>query len=160
LNPPVPTAKPERRLTAIVSADVVGFSRLMAQDEVATLASLGEHMEIIDAIVRQHGGRVVNSVGDNVLAEFPSVVSAVTCAVEFQREIGSRNAGLPAQRRLEFRVGIHLGDVIVERDSIYGDGVNIAARLEALAEAGGIYVSAPVYDQVLGKIPEHFENLG
>lgn len=160
LNPPVPTASPQRRLTAIVSADVVGFSRLMAQDEVATLAALADRVGVIEESVRGHGGRVVDSVGDNVLAEFPSVVAAVCCTLAFQREIQERNTQLPIGRRLEFRTGVHIGDVVVDRDRIYGDGVNIAARLEALADAGGICVSAPVYEQVLGKVHERFEGMG
>lgn len=132
----------------------------MALDERSTLDVLKACFEAIDAIVRKHDGRLVSTVGDHLLAEFPSVVSAVACAAEFQREIGARNADVAADRKLQFRVGVHLGDVVVEGDRIYGDGVNIAAQLKALADPGGFCTSGTVYEQVLGKAPEQFENLG
>jgi adenylate cyclase len=150
----------DRKLAAILSADVEGYSRLMGDDEAATVRTITAYREAIAAAVTRHGGRVVDAPGDNVLAEFPSVVDAVRCAVEIQREIRSRNAGLPVSRRMQFRIGINLGDVIVEGQRIYGDGVNIAARLEGLAEGGGICVSGTAYDHVEGKIPLTYSYLG
>jgi adenylate cyclase len=150
----------ERKLAAILSADVVGYSRLMAEDEAATIRTLTDYREEIAMLVRQHRGRVVDSPGDNLLAEFPSALEAVRGAVEIQRVIGVRNADLPAERRMEFRVGVHLGDVAVEGERIYGDGINIAARLEGLAEAGGICISGMVYSQVRNKLDLGYEDLG
>ena len=126
----------ERKLTAILSADVKGYSRLMGDDEVATIRTLTVYRELLISLIQQNRGRVVDTPGDNLLAEFGSVVAAVTCAVEVQRELAQRNAELPDQRKMEFRIGINLGDIVVERERIYGDGVNIAARLEGLAEGG------------------------
>jgi adenylate cyclase len=131
------------RLTAILSSDAVGYSRLLAEDEIETVRTLGAHREHIAGLVNQHRGRVVDSPGDNLLAEFPSALDAARCAVEIQRTIGTRNANVPAHRRMEFRIGVHLGDVMVEGDRIYGEGVNIAARLERLADPGAVCVSAP-----------------
>jgi adenylate cyclase len=128
----------ERKLAAILSADVEGYSRLMGEDEVATVRPITAYRETIAATVARHAGRVVDSPGDNVLAEFPSVVDAVRCAVEIQRELRARNAARPVSRQMRFRIGINLGDVIVEDQRLYGDGVNIAARPEGLAEGGGI----------------------
>jgi adenylate cyclase len=150
----------ERKLAAILSADVVGYSRLMAEDEVATLRTLTAYREEIGVLVRQHRGRVVDSPGDNLLAEFPSALEAVSCAVEIQRVVAARNASLPSEKRMEFRIGVHLGDVMVEGDRIYGDGVNIAARLEGLAEAGGICISSTVHEQVQRKLDLSYEDLG
>lgn len=150
----------ERRLAAIFSADVAGYSRLMGADEVATVRTLTTYREVMSAFIQQHRGRVVDSPGDNILAEFSSVVDALQCAVEIQRELRVRNAELPPPRRMEFRIGINLGDVIVEGERIYGDGVNIAARLESLAEAGGICISGTVYDQVENKLALTYESLG
>jgi len=150
----------ERRLAAILSADVVGYTRLMAQDQVTTLKTLNACRDAIGGLVRQHGGRVVDAVGDNVLAELPSVVDAVTCAVAIQDQLGARNEGLPSERKMQFRIGIQLGDVIVQGEQIYGDGVNIAARLEALAEPGGVCVSDTVHDQVRHILPYAYEDLG
>jgi adenylate cyclase len=150
----------ERKLAAILSADVEGYSRLMGDDEAATVRTITEYREIIASTVSGHGGRVVDAPGDNVLAEFSSVVDAVRCAVEVQRELRSRNAALPDARRMRFRIGINLGDVIVEGERLYGDGVNIAARLESLAEGGGICVSGTAYDQIEGKLPFECEFLG
>jgi adenylate cyclase len=151
----------ERRLTAILAADVVGYSRLMEADEAATLASLkAHHAELIDPEIAGHHGRIVKLMGDGILAEFASVVDAVNCAVGLQRGTAARNAGVPQDRRIVFRIGINLGDVIVDGDDIYGDGVNVAARLEALAEPGGICLSATVHDHIAGKVALDFEDAG
>jgi adenylate cyclase len=150
----------ERRLAAILSADVEGYSRLMGDDEIATVRAITEYRAFIASSVSSHGGRVVDAPGDNVLAEFGSVVDAVQCAADIQREIESRNAELPVARRMRFRIGINLGDVIVEGDRLYGDGVNIAARLESLAEGGGICLSGTAYDQIEGKLPFRCEFTG
>ncbi len=148
----------ERKLAAILSADVKGYSRLMGEDEVTTIRTLTAYREVMATQIHQHRGRVVDSPGDNLLAEFASIVDAVQCAVEIQEALKTRNADLPASRRMEFRIGINLGEVVVEGEKIYGDGVNIAARLEGLADAGGICVSGIVYDQVENKL--NFLNLG
>jgi adenylate cyclase len=150
----------KRKLTAILSADVAGYSRLMAEDEAATVKTIASYREIMESLIKQHRGRVVDSPGDNVLAEFYSVVDAVQCAVAVQNEIQTRNADLPDSRKMEFRIGINLGDVIDEEDRIYGDGVNIAARLEALADPGGICVSKTAFDQIETKLPLGYEYLG
>ena len=150
----------ERRLAAILSADVKGYSRLMGEDEVATVRTLTAHREVMSALIREHRGRVVDSPGDNLLAEFASVVDALEGAVAVQQALKERNAELSSPRRMEFRIGINLGDVIVEGERIYGDGVNIAARLESLAEAGGICISGTVYDQVETKLALPYEYLG
>ena len=149
-----------RKLAAILSADVVGYSRLMGEDEEATIHTLKLYRGIIDTVVQQHRGRVVDSPGDNLLAEFPSVLEAVQCAVAIQQEINARNMELPVQRRMQFRLGINLGDIITEGEQIYGDGINIAARLESLAEAGGICISGTVYDQIATKLALGYEFLG
>jgi adenylate cyclase len=133
----------ERKLVAILSADVKGYSRLMGEDEEATILTLTTYRGERARLIQQHRGRVVDSPGDNLLAEFASVVEAVQCAVAIQRELKTRNAALPLYRRMEFRIGINLGDVIVEGERIYGDGVNFAPRLEGLAAAGGVCVSGP-----------------
>src|SRR5712692_7014002 len=150
----------ERKLTAILSADVKGYSRLMGEDEEATIRTLTAYREVMAALIAQHRGRVVDSPGDNLLAEFASVVDAMRCAVEIQRALKVKNAELLPNRRMEFRIGINSGDVIVEGERIYGDGVNIAARLEGLAEAGGICISGLVYDQVKNKLALGYEYLG
>jgi len=150
----------ERKLAAIFSTDVKGYSRLMGEDEVATIRTLTAYRELMATLIQQHRGRVVDSPGDNLLAEFASVVEAVQCAVALQGELRLRNAELPPHRRMEFRIGINLGDVIVEGERIYGDGVNIAARLEALAEPGGVLISQTVHEQVRDKLPLTFEDLG
>jgi len=150
----------ERKLAAILSADVKGYSRLMGEDEEATLRTLTSHRKLIDSLIAQHRGRIVGTAGDSVLAEFASVVAAVQCAVVIQQTLKVENAQLPAERQMEFRIGINLGDVMVEGEQIYGDGVNIAARLEALAEAGGICISGIVHDQVKHKLALHYEALG
>ena len=150
----------KRKLTAILSADAVGYSRLMAEDEAATVKTLATYREIISSLIKQNRGRVVDSPGDNVLAEFSSVVDAVQCAVAVQNEFETRNTKLAENRRMEFRIGINLGDVIEEDDRIYGDGVNIAARLESLAEPSGICVSKTAFDQIETKLPLGYEYLG
>jgi adenylate cyclase len=153
--------KMERHLSAILAADVVGYSRLMGTDEAGTLVALKQiRQALIDAKIAEHNGRIVKLTGDGILAEFPSVVGAVACAIEIQRGMGERNQDVPKDRRIEFRIGVNLGDVIVEGDDIFGDGVNIAARLEALAEPGGICVSAFVHDQVQGKLDCDFDDIG
>jgi adenylate cyclase len=150
-----------RKLAAIMSADVVGYSRLMGADEAATVETLKDYRGAIRRLTERHKGRVVNAPGDNILVEFPSAVEAVLCAVEIQKSLEGRNIELDAERRMEFRIGVNLGDVIEEADgTIYGDGVNIAARMEALAEAGGICISNTVYDAVEGKIDYGFDFLG
>jgi adenylate cyclase len=151
----------ERRLAAILAADVVGYSRLMGQDEPGTLARLKAHRrELIDPEIAEHKGRVVKTTGDGILIEFPSVVEAVACAVVVQRGMRERNAAIAERGRIEFRIGINLGDIIVEEGDIHGDGVNVAARLEALAEPGGICVSRVVRDQVRDKLDLALEDLG
>src|SRR5439155_8769172 len=150
----------ERRLAAILSTDVKEYSRLMGEDEAATIRTLTAYREAMATLIQQHRGRVVDSPGDNLLAEFASVVEAVQCAVAIQQELKTRNAELPPHRRMEFRIGINLGDVIVEGERLYGDGVNIAARLEGLAEARGLCISGPVYDQVKTKLALDYEDLG
>src|SRR5512145_1943344 len=135
----------ERRLAALLSADVEGYSRLMGEDEPATVRAITEYRAVIASAVASRGGRVVDAPGDNVLAEFASVVDAVQCAVEIQQVLRAKNAMLPENRRMEFRIGINLGDVIEEGEQVYGDGVNIAARLEGLSEAGGICISERAY---------------
>jgi len=150
----------KRKLTAILSADAAGYSRLMAKDETATVKTLASYREIMASLIKQHRGRVVDSPGDNLLAEFSSVVDAVQCAVAVQSELQTRNAELVENRRMEFRIGINLGDVIDEEDRIYGDGVNVAARLEALADPGGVCVSKTAFDQIETKLPLGYEYLG
>jgi TolB-like protein len=149
-----------RRLAAIVAADVAGYSRLMGLDEVGTARTLREHRVVTDALVAKHGGRIVKTTGDGVLLEFPSVVDAVECAVAVQAAMAQRNEGVPEDRRMLFRIGVNLGDILIEGDDILGDGVNIAARLEGIAEPGGICVSSSAYDQVRGKVPVDFTDLG
>jgi len=149
-----------RQLAAILSADAVGYSRHMAADEGATVAAMRSHRETLSGFVREHHGRVVNAVGDNLLAEFASAVDAAACAVAAQRELGHREAHLPEDQRLRLRIGVHLGDLVIEDDEIFGDGINIAARLEALALPGGVAASAAVVDQVRGKIDAVIEDMG
>ncbi len=150
----------ERKLTAILSADVEGYSRLMGEDEEATIRTLTSYRQVMATLIPMHRGRVVDSPGDNLLAEFTSVVDAVKCAAIIQTTLRAENADLPQNRRMEFRIGINLGDVVVDGERIYGDGVNIAARMEALAEGGGICVSGTVFEQVKGKVSVSFEDLG
>ena len=154
------TEKFRRKLTAILSADVKGYSRLMGEDEEATVRTITAYREVITEVVQKHRGRVVDSPGDNILAEFASVIDAVGSAVEIQEELKVRNAELPEDRKMEFRIGVNLGDVIHEDERIYGDGVNVAARVESLAEAGGVCVSGTVFDQIESKLPLGYEYLG
>ena len=151
----------ERRLTAILAADVVGYSRLMGADEAGTLTALQDmRTGFIDGKIAEHQGRVVKLTGDGILAEFPSVVNAVACAVELQRGIRKRNVDLPQDRRIQFRIGVNLGDVIVEGEDIYGDGVNVAARLEGVARPGGIAISHSVRDQIGNRLDLVFQDTG
>ena len=151
----------ERRLAAILAADVVGYSRLMGADEEGTLTALNAHRsEFIDPKVAEHHGRIFKTMGDGFLVEFASVVDAVRCAIELQREMSGRDAGVPQDRRIVLRIGVNLGDVIVEGDDIFGDGVNVAARLEGLAEPGGICIAGSVYEQVKAKIDAGYDFLG
>jgi class 3 adenylate cyclase len=151
----------ERRLAAILAADVASYSRLMSEDETGTLVVLQAHRsELIEPSIVKHRGRIVKLMGDGILAEFGSVVEAVGCAAAIQQEIAARNLGVPENRKMLFRIGVHLGDVIVDGDDIYGDGVNIASRLESLAEPGGIRISRQAYDQVEGKLSLTFQDLG
>jgi class 3 adenylate cyclase len=150
----------ERRLAAILAADVAGYSRLMGLDEVGTARILREHRAVSDGLVAKHGGRIVKATGDGILLEFPSVVDAVESAVAVQAAMAERNDGVPEDRRMLFRIGINLGDILIQGDDILGDGVNIAARLEGIAEPGGICVSSSAYDQIRGKVAIEFTDLG
>ena len=151
----------ERRLTAILAADVVGYSRLMGLDEAGTLAALKTHRrEMADAKIAEHQGHIVKVTGDGMLVEFPSVVNAVACATEIQRRMRERNVDVPEDRRIEFRIGIHLGDIIFEDNDIYGDGVNVAARIESIARPGGVAVSGSVRDNVGNRLDLTFEDTG
>src|ERR1700740_921585 len=155
------TERAERRLAAILAADVAGYSRLMGAAEEGTLARLKAlRRELAEPKIKEHRGRIVKTTGDGLLIEFASVVDAVRCAVEVQHEMTDRNADVPPDRRIEFRMGINLGDIIKDGRDIYGDGVNVAARLEALAEPGGICVSRVVRDQVRDKLAFSFEDMG
>ena len=154
------TDKVKRRLTTVLCADVHGYSRLMEADEAGTLAELRRHRTAMTRLVERHDGRIVNTWGDAVIAEFASVVEAVQCAIETQQEISAEEAAPSPAGRMRFRIGINLGDVMVDGADIYGDGVNIAARLQELAEPGGIVISGPVYDQVRNKLSVGFDCLG
>ena len=156
----MPTEGFKRKLTAIFNADVVDYSRLMADDESATVKTLETYKGVMSTLINEHRGRVVDSTGDNLLAEFGSVVDAVQCAVVTQKELQARNEELPGNRRMQFRIGINLGDVIEEKNRLYGDGVNIAARLEGLADPGGICISKTVFDQIENKLPLGYQFLG
>src|SRR5215212_9129344 len=150
----------ERRLAAIFAADVAGYSRLMSQDEAATLRALAAAREVMDGLIRDHGGRIANTAGDSVLAEFPSAVDAVQCAVAVQEKLGEVSVVLPEDRRLQFRIGIHVGDVVVRGGDLLGDGVNVAARLEAFAEPGGIAISGAAHGYVRKALPLAYSDLG
>ena len=149
-----------RRLAAILAADIAGYSRLMGADEVGTVQALRDHRAAADPLIAEHGGRIVKTTGDGLLIEFGSVVGAVECALGLQRLAAERNAGTPAERRMEWRIGIHIGDVLIEADDILGDGVNIAARLEGIAEPGAICISDDAFRQVRGKVEIEFADLG
>jgi len=154
------TQSTERKLTTILSADAVGYSRLMGKDESGTFATLKAYRELTIDRITDHRGRVVNTAGDSVLAEFPSVVKAVECAVDIQRTLAERNGALPKDRQMWFRIGVNLGDVVVDNDDLFGDGVNVAARLQALADPGGILISGTVFDHVKNKLSVGFDSLG
>ena len=156
----MPNQEVKRKLAAILSADVKGYSRLMGADEEGTLRTLNTYREIMAKLIQQYHGRVVNAPGDALLAEFESVVGAVKSAVEIQRRLAKRNSDLPTDRRMEYRIGINLGDVMADGESIYGDGVNIAARMESLADGGGICISGTAFDQVRNKLELGYEYLG
>lgn len=156
----VASQRMQRQLKAILSADVKEYSRLMAEDEMLTIHTLTAYRDLVSSHIEKHYGRVVDTPGDNILAEFGSVVNAVECATEIQKDLREQNADLPNHRRMEFRIGINLGDVVIEKGRIYGDGVNIAARIESLAQAGGICISGTVYDQIEDKIPVMCEYMG
>jgi adenylate cyclase len=162
-NPPGPPGTApsrKRKLAAILHADVAGFSRRMGEDEAGTHQTLGELRRAVDPLIAAHGGRIVGTAGDSVLADFSSVVDALNCAVEMQRASRAVNDPIPPERRLELRIGVNLGDVIVDGDDIFGDGVNIATRLEALAEPGTVCISQTVYDQVRNKLDLDYRPLG
>ena len=150
----------KRKLTAILSADVKGYSRLMGEDEIRTIRTLAAYKEVMTKLIQHHYGRIVDAPGDNVLAEFGSVVDAVECAVEIQKELKNRNAELPENRRMEFRIGINLGDVVEQGEKIFGDGVNISARVQGLADGGGICISGTAFDHVKNKLPLGYQFLG
>jgi adenylate cyclase len=162
-NPPYPAGESpsrKRKLAAILHADVVGFSRLMGEDEAGTHQALGELRSAVDPLITAHGGRIVGTAGDSLLADFSSVVDALSCAVKMQRAARAINDPIAPERRLELRIGVNLGDVIVDGDDIFGDGVNIAARLEALAQPGTVCISQTVYDQVRNKLDLNYRPLG
>jgi len=150
----------KRKLTAILSADVEGYSRLMGNDEASTIHTLTAYKAVMTDHIEQNRGRVVDAPGDNLLAEFASVVNAVQCAVDIQRELAERNEKLPKDRNMVFRIGVNLGDVVEEKDRIYGDGVNIAARLESICEGGGICISVTAFEHVSNKLELEYEDLG
>ena len=151
----------ERRLAAILAADIAGYSRLMGADEEGTLSALRAYRrEILDPKIAEHRGRVVKTTGDGFLIEFASVVDATRCAVDVQHGVRERNISVPRDKRLEFRIGINVGDVIIEENDIFGDGVNVASRLEGIAEPGGIVMSAIAYDAVIGRVNAEFRDLG
>ncbi|MBW2182056.1 MAG: adenylate/guanylate cyclase domain-containing protein [Deltaproteobacteria bacterium] len=154
------TKNAQRKLAALVSADVVGYSRLMGDNEMATIETLTACRELMSNSIKQYRGRLVDSTGDNLLAEFVSVVDAIECAVDIQKNLKSQNQKLPEKRRMAFRIGVNLGDIIQDGDSIFGDGVNIAARMEGLAEAGGICISGTAYEHVKNKSHFGYESLG
>src|SRR5262245_52364883 len=157
----MPEERVDRRLAAIWAGDIAGYSRLMGVDEEGTLRQLKAHRkELVDPKITEHRGRIVKTTGDGMLVEFVSVVDAVRCAVDIQRGMAERNASVPVDKRIEFRIGINVGDIIIDGDDIYGDGVNVAARLESLADPGGIMVSRVVHDQVQDKLGFEFDDMG
>jgi class 3 adenylate cyclase len=154
------TAGTERRLAAILSADVQVYSRLMYEDEIGTIQTLTAYRSLMTSLIQQYRGRVVDDPGDNLLAEFPSVVEAVQCAVIIQRTLATHNAALPPRRQMVFRMGLHVGDIVVEQERIYGVAVNLTARLERVAEGGGLCISGTVYDHVVAKLPLDYSAIG
>jgi class 3 adenylate cyclase len=153
-------SKVDRRLAAILAADIAGYSALMGSDEERTVRDLKEHQAVVLPMIGEFGGHIIDTAGDGILAEFASVVKALECAVAVQRKMAERNAAFEPTRRMQFRMGINIGDVIYDEARIYGDGINIAARLEAIAEPGGIFISQQAYDQVEGKVAFSFRKLG
>src|SRR4249920_3561632 len=149
-----------RRLVGVFAADVEGYSRLMGTDEVGTLKGLTERRAILDRLIGEHRGRIANTAGDSVLAEFGSAMDAVQCALEAQTALAKVNAGVPPDKHINFRIGIHIGDVMVRAGDLFGDGVNIAARLQTLAKPGGVCISGATYDQVRKVLPITFADLG
>jgi len=160
MSEPGENPKPLRRLAAILAADIVGYSALMGADEARTVRDLKAHLAVVLPMVSAHGGRVIDTAGDGILAEFGSVVDAVECAVAMQKAMTTRNAEIEVGRQMRFRIGINIGDVIHDETRLYGDGVNVAARLESVAEPGGICISGAVYDQVRNKLPLNVTDLG
>ena len=158
MNKPVPIV--QRRLAAIVSADVAGYTRLMNSDEAATLRLLGSHREVADRLIAQHGGRIANTAGDSILAEFPSAVDALQCALGIQERIGAVNDEVPAERRVSFRIGVHVGEAMVRSGDLFGDAVNVAARMQGLAAPGLVCVSGAAYEYVRTALPLDFEDIG
>src|SRR5262245_42739394 len=150
--------KVSRKLAAILAADISGYSTLMGADEGATVRDLKAHQAAILPMIGEHGGRVIDTAGDGILAEFGSVVNAVECAIAIQKTMTERNANVEEPRRMRFRIGVNQGDVIHDEARVYGDGVNVAARLESIAEPGGIYISGKVYDEIAGKITTTFQD--
>ncbi len=159
-DPPRDQPSLQRRLATILAADVAGYSRMMGENEELTVRTLREHRAVFDALLKQHHGRVFNTAGDAILAEFPSAVEAVRCATEIQAALQTRNAHLPADRQMLFRMGVNLGDVVVQDGDLLGDGVNVAARIQTIAEPGGICISGSVYDQIQNKLSLQFKPLG
>ena len=158
--PSEPAQPIERKLAAIFAADVAGYSRLMGQDEAGTMRALTAHREVMDRLIAQHRGRIANTAGDSVLAEFPSVVDAVKCAVEVQEQLREKNEGVPEERQLRFRIGVHVGDVMVRGGDLLGEGVNIAARLQMLAEPGAVCISGEAHQYARKASPLDFVDLG
>jgi adenylate cyclase len=159
--PPLPSERVERRLAAVLAADVAGYSRLMGRDEERTLAQLKNFRRtLVDPTIAAHRGRIVKTTGDGMLVEFASAVDAARCAAEIQREMVEQNSGVPPELRIEFRIGIHVGDIIIDDNDIFGDGVNIAARLEGIAEPGGACISDDAYRQIRGKVDILFDDIG
>jgi adenylate cyclase len=157
----MPEDRVDRRLAAIWAGDIAGYSRLMGVDDEGTLRQLKAHRkELVDPKITEHRGRIVKTTGDGMLVEHVSVVDAVRCAVDIQRGMATRNASVPANKRIEFRIGINVGDIIIDGDDIFGDGVNVAARLQTLADPGGIMVSSVVHDQVRDKLSFGFDDMG
>jgi adenylate cyclase len=153
-------SKPLRKLAAILAADIAGYSALMGADEEATVHDLKAHQAVVLPMIGEHGGRIIDTAGDGILAEFGSVVNAVECAIAVQKTMAQRNSTVEAERQMLFRIGVNLGDVIHDEARVYGDGVNVAARLESVAEPGGICISGKVYDEVRGKLDVGFDDLG
>ena len=150
----------QRRLAAIVSADVAGYTRLMNSDESGTLRLLGSHREVADRLIAQHGGRIANTAGDSILAEFPSAVDALQCALGIQERIGAVNDEVPEERRVSFRIGVHVGEAMVRSGDLFGDAVNVAARMQGLAPPGSVCLSGAAYEYVRTALPLDFEDIG